>query len=72
MITVNQEKVLEKQIAVIEAKYEAKFASLKDRLMVVIAADGVTQDPNTAAIRTEWQAAADEKEAEIMALLGGM
>ncbi|WP_027366926.1 hypothetical protein [Desulfocurvibacter africanus] len=62
---------LDAQIAAIDARYESKFAALKDRLIIVLAADGTNQAAKTAEIQADWQTLVDQKDLEIIQLLGG-
>lgn len=65
------EELLDKQLAAIEAKYEAVFGRLRAAMAVAMLADGPSMDAKVTALRAEWSTASSAQSAEISALIGG-
>jgi len=63
---------VDEQIAAIEAKYEAKFAILRNRVSTVLLADGADQETKLASIQTEFADQCDLMNLEILDILGGV
>ena len=71
MITI-REKTIDEKIAEIEDKYNAKFQATEKRLIAVILSDGIGQNGKTIDAQNEYRILADQKESEIMEVLGGL
>ena len=71
MITI-REKTIDEKIAEIEDRYNAKFQATEKRLMAVILSDGIGKDGKTIDAQNEYRILADQKESEIMEVLGGL
>jgi hypothetical protein len=56
-------------LAEIDAKYEAKFAPVKDLIIVTLAADGPDMEDSLASLRADWQRLCASRCAEIDELL---
>ena len=71
MITI-REKTIDEKIAEIEDKYNPKFEATKERLVAVILSDGMGQDSKTIDAKNEYRILSNQKESEIMEVLGGL
>lgn len=63
---------LDRAIAEIDARYEAKLAPVRDLILVAIAADGPNMDANIATLRADWQRIVAARSEELDALFLGV
>jgi hypothetical protein len=63
---------IDDQLAAIEAKYEAKFAILRNRISTVMLADGADQESKLTNIQGEYATLCNQMNDEIILLLGGV
>ena len=63
---------IDEQIALIESKYNVKFETLQQRLNNVLLSDGLDQDAKTIILQNEYKDLSNQKDLEILALLGGI
>lgn len=66
------DQLLEAAIAELELRYQAKFAPVRDLILVAIAADGPNMDANIAALRADWQRIVAARSEELDALFLGV
>ena len=65
-------KTIDGQILDIELKYNAKFEILQQRLNNVLLSYGIDQEAKIIIIQNEYKELSDQKDLEILELLGGM
>ena len=63
---------LEGALAAVEAKYTPKFAFLQECMVTIMLADGAEEAANVASLRQQWADLSAQKDAEVMAAIGGL
>ena len=63
---------LDEQIALIETKYSVYFASVEKRFNATFLSDGINQEAKTIILQNEYKELSDQKDLEILNLLGGI
>ena len=71
MITI-REKTIEEKIAEIEESYSIKFEALQKRLNTVLLAVGINQDAKTVILQNEYKELSEQKDLELLEVLGGI
>ena len=68
---VKRESLFEK-IAEIEESYSIKFEALQKRLNTVLLAVGINQDAKTVILQNEYKELSEQKDLELLEVLGGI
>ena len=63
---------LDEQIMQIEESYNVKFEALQKRLNTVLLAVGINQDAKTVILQNEYKELSEQKDLELLELLGGI
>lgn len=63
---------LEGTLSAIEAKYAPKFGFIQERMLTVMLAYGAEEATKVASLRQQWTDLSAQKDAEVMAAIGGM
>ena len=63
---------IDERIMKIEESYNVKFEALQKRLNNVLLSDGVDQETKTIILQNEYKDLSNQKDLEILKLLGGM
>lgn len=72
MIITLREKSIDEKIADIDAKYLPRFNAYKELATTILASDGTNQAERIVSLQNEYNALSDQKDLEIIEVMGGV